>query len=166
MVSRRVLKAILIPFILAISTGCSLLPSTGNAAHPITPIVITSAASTMEVSKIGSATPESGEISTPTALVSPTKIDLSNNRGELLLHPGDRFLIDLGEGYDWTIQVENISIVDRVKGITVVRGAQGVYEAISSGATRLLASGDPTCRNAKPACMLPSILFEITIKVQ
>ena len=57
-------------------------------------------------------------------------------------------------------------IVSRVIGITVVRGAQGVYVAHQPGSTQLTAAGDPVCRQSQPPCGAPSRLFQIQIVVQ
>jgi hypothetical protein len=53
-----------------------------------------------------------------------------------------------------------------VVNITVVRGAQGVYEAHQTGGTTLTATGDPVCRQSQPPCAIPSRLFEIQVTVQ
>jgi hypothetical protein len=81
------------------------------------------------------------------------------------LHPGQRFLLALGEGYEWTVTVADPAIVSRVINVLVMRGAQGLYEAHGPGATTLQASGDPTCRSAQPPCGAPSRLFGISIIV-
>jgi hypothetical protein len=82
------------------------------------------------------------------------------------LKVGQRFLLDLGEGYDWTPKVADQNIVSRVIGILVIRGAQGVYEAHAPGSTSLIATGNPTCLKSKPACAMPSRLFKVTITVE
>jgi hypothetical protein len=82
------------------------------------------------------------------------------------LHAGERFLLKLGEGYNWTVTIADQSIISRVVNITVVRGAQGVYEAHQAGSTTLTATGDPVCRQSKPPCAMPSRLFQINVVVQ
>ena len=93
-------------------------------------------------------------------------VTLANDGTSLQLHVGDRFLLDLGTGFDWTVNVANQNIVSRVVNIAVIRGAQGVYLAHQAGQTTLTAVGDPPCRQAKPACAVPSRAFKITIDVQ
>jgi hypothetical protein len=83
------------------------------------------------------------------------------------MHPGENFLLNLGADiFDWTVQIDNQNVLDRVKNIMVIRGAQGVYEATSPGQAALTAVGDPFCRKSTPACMAPSMLFKITVIVQ
>jgi hypothetical protein len=85
----------------------------------------------------------------------------------ITLKAGQRFLLNLGEGtYTWSPVVADESVVSRVIGITVIRGAQGIYEAHQAGQTTLIATGDPLCRSQKPACAMPSISFQVNIVVQ
>jgi hypothetical protein len=115
----------------------------------------------------GTPSPATSPIATPTAGESASQtVTLDNNGQTITLSVGERFLLKLGEEYDWTVTVADPSIVSRVVNITVVRGAQGVYEAHKPGSTTLTASGDPVCRQAQPPCGMPSILFEITMVVQ
>lgn len=79
---------------------------------------------------------------------------------------GQSFLLNLGDQYDWNINVADQTIVSRVKNIAVIRGAQGVYDAVKAGTTTLTAMGDPMCRQSKPACAMPSIFFEVTLVVE
>ena len=101
---------------------------------------------------------------TPTA-VSRT-VTLADDGSTITLHVGDSFLLQLGEDYTWTPIVDDQAIVSRAKGIAVVRGAQGVYDALKVGKTTLTAVGDPVCRQAKPPCERPSREFKIQIVVQ
>jgi hypothetical protein len=78
---------------------------------------------------------------------------------------GQRLLVNLGEQFDWTVQVADPSIVSRVPNISVVRGAQGVYQANRVGQTALTASGDPACRKAQPACAEPSRTLQVQLDV-
>lgn len=79
---------------------------------------------------------------------------------------GDRFLLKLGEEYDWTISIGDTQVVSRVMNIAVVRGAQGVYEAQKAGRTTLSAAGDPPCLKAEPPCKAPSVAFEVKLVVR
>jgi hypothetical protein len=96
---------------------------------------------------------------------SPT-ITLANNEQTLALKVGGRFLLDLGAGFDWNIQIGDSSIVSRVPNIMVIKGAQGIYEARTTGSTTLTATGDPLCRKAVPQCAAPSRLFTLNIQVR
>ena len=82
------------------------------------------------------------------------------------LKVGDNFLLELGDQYQWDVSISDQSVLDRVKGILVVKGAQGVYEALQPGTVTLEASGDPACRQSQPPCMMPSRLFELTVVVE
>jgi carboxyl-terminal processing protease len=107
----------------------------------------------------------SGSVATPPETSSRT-VTLDNDGGTIDLKVGEQFLLKLGEDYNWTITVADPSVVSRVVNITVVRGAQGVYEAHQPGSTRLTATGDPVCRRSQPPCAAPSRLFQMQIIVE
>ena len=89
-----------------------------------------------------------------------------DDQGETIqLVVGERFLLNLGEGYTWDVGISDETVVSRVRNITVIRGAQGVYEALQPGTTTLSAVGDPACRQSKPPCGMPSTLFTVTLVV-
>jgi hypothetical protein len=79
---------------------------------------------------------------------------------------GDEFLLKLGEGFDWSIEIDNQQVVSRVPNIAVVRGAQGIYRTHQAGEATLTAVGDPPCRKETPACGAPSRLFSFHIVVR
>ncbi len=93
-------------------------------------------------------------------------VTLDDNGRALELKPGDRFLLKLGEGYTWTVDIADQSIVSRVPNVMVVRGAQGIYEAHQAGQTELTAAGDPQCRASNPPCAMPSLEFRLTLIVR
>lgn len=93
-------------------------------------------------------------------------VTLADKGKTITLVVGERFLLQLGEAYTWDISLSDESVISRVKNIAVIKGAQGVYEAVKAGTVTLAATGDPLCRQSKPACGMPSILFEITIVVK
>ena len=93
-------------------------------------------------------------------------VTLADDGQTITLRAGDSFLLKLGEDYNWTPTVDDQTIVSRAKGITVVRGAQGVYDALQAGKTTLTAAGEPVCRQATPPCEQPSRMFTIQIVVQ
>jgi hypothetical protein len=129
--------------------------------------------------------PVGGEVSTPVeAGVSPPlssiptetpppsvegngqTITLANDGGTVTLAPGESFLLDLGEGYQWDVSVQDESVLSREVNVTVISGAQGVYLAHKAGQTVLEANGEPPCRQNKPACLMPSRHFQITVIVR
>ncbi len=94
-------------------------------------------------------------------------ITVKDNQMTFTMHTGDRFLLNLGNPiYEWTVTVDNPAVLSRVVNVLVIQGAQGLYEAHQPGQAILTATGDPACRRSKPACMIPSMLFKITIQVQ
>jgi hypothetical protein len=94
-------------------------------------------------------------------------ITLADKGKTFTLHPGDSFLLNLGmDTFDWTVDIDNQNVLSLVKGVMVIRGAQGIYKANNAGQAVLTAVGNPLCRNSVPACEAPSILFRITVIVQ
>jgi ABC-type transport system substrate-binding protein len=150
-----------------IAAGCT---TAGAPAASLTPVP-TPGATVGQASSGPAATSNPATTAAPTAGRSPGgsptdgAITFADNGATLALHIGDRFLLNLGSDFDWTVSVDDPSVVERVRNVTVVRGAQGVYEALKTGTTMLHATGDPPCRKATPACGAPSILFEVTLVV-
>ena len=93
-------------------------------------------------------------------------VTLADDGRTISLQTGQRALVSLGDDFDWTVQVEDASILSRVTGVTVLAGAQVLYQANRVGRTTLTASGDPACRKAQPACALPSRTLRVSIAVQ
>ncbi|HEX7975875.1 MAG TPA: hypothetical protein VF498_15810 [Anaerolineales bacterium] len=162
-------------------SGAVATTSTPVSAGGVTSTLISGGASTeistsqpvMITPQVGTAEPSLGGLG-PTPTPQPIATDenggltvtLDNNGQTVTLKTGQRFLLKLGEGYDWQVEVADQAILSRVPNVTVIRGAQGLYEARQAGTTRLTASGDPVCRTAKPPCEMLSRMFEITIVVQ
>ncbi len=113
------------------------------------------------------ATPAATAPVTATGAVSENlRVTLNDNNGTITMQVGERFLLFLGTGYDWSVTVEDQSIASRVVNILTVEGAQGVYEAHKPGQTTLNAAGDPVCRKATPPCGMPARLFRLMIVVR
>jgi carboxyl-terminal processing protease len=93
-------------------------------------------------------------------------VTLHDDGQTITMNPGQRFLLDLGEEYDWIVNAANSDTVSRVVNATVIPGAQGLYEAHNEGSTSLTASGDPVCRQAQLPCAAPSRNFTINIVVK
>lgn len=92
-------------------------------------------------------------------------ITLDNNNQLITLHVGETFLLKLGEIYEWNLNIDDMSVISRVKNVMVIRGAQGLYTARQPGKAVLTAQGDPTCRQTKPACGMPSLIFTLHVEV-
>ena len=114
---------------------------------------------------------------TPPATVTPVPTAADPGDGGLVvtlddagrtieLNTGGTFLLKLGEGYDWTLDIGDQAVISRVRNVMVIRGAQGLFEALKTGQTSLAATGDPQCRQAQPPCAMPTIEFKITIVVR
>jgi hypothetical protein len=142
------------------------IPATGPTAiqTPGAPVVSTPVEAATSMPATPSETGMPAEAAGPTQAGTPV-ITLANNGGSISLHPGDRFVLSLGEMYDWTVTISDPGVLHRVINITPLRGSQGVYEAGSAGSTQLTAAGDPRCRQSQPPCMMPSISFELNVTV-
>jgi photosystem II stability/assembly factor-like uncharacterized protein len=95
---------------------------------------------------------------------SPT-VTLADDGQTITLQAGQRFLLDLGADYNWTVTVDDPAVVSRVVNVLTIRGSQGLYEAHQPGRTTLSATGDPLCRQAQPPCGAPSRLFRLQMVV-
>ena len=77
---------------------------------------------------------------------------------------GDTFMLDLGAGiYDWEIALDDETIFSFKSGDD---GARGVLEALQPGAVLLTAIGNPRCLQSDPPCMMPTVLFKVTLIVE
>ncbi len=92
-------------------------------------------------------------------------ITLADNGRTITLNVNETFLLKLGEGYDWNINVDDQTIFSRVVNVLVVRGAQGIYVAHRPGNATLTAVGSPECLKSQPPCARPSILFNLFVVV-
>jgi hypothetical protein len=93
-------------------------------------------------------------------------VTLADDGRTITLTVGQRFLLNLGADYTWTVTLDDQAVVSRVVGVLVIRGAQGLYEARQSGQATLTATGDPVCRGATPPCAAPSRQFRVEIVVR
>jgi hypothetical protein len=93
-------------------------------------------------------------------------VTLADDGSTITLAIGQRFLLNLGAGFDWTVAIADPSVVGRVLNISVIVGSQGVFEARSRGRTKLSAVGDPPCRKSTPPCGAPSRLFQVDVVVR
>jgi hypothetical protein len=165
----------------ALLTGCAVLskstplPTKEERTLPPQALVIT--ASPTEILP-GSPIPTAfaiTEVVTPGQTVAPLNppagsgslvVTLDNINQSITMRTGDRLLLKLGEIYNWEVTTSDPDVLSRVINIMVIRGAQGLYEAHKPGQVELNAVGDPLCRSSKPACMMPSLLFKISVIVK
>jgi hypothetical protein len=93
-------------------------------------------------------------------------IGLQDQGRTVVMHVGDRFLLQLGDGYNWTITSSDDSVVGRVINIMVISGSQGLYEGRKVGDANLNMVGDPSCRSSQPPCEMPSMSFTLHVQVE
>ena len=90
-------------------------------------------------------------------------VTLADYGQTLALQVGDRFLLDLGSGYAWTVRLSDPMIISAVGSIPGSVGLQTVYEAEQPGETTLSAEGRPQCEPAAGAC--PGLVRGFRIQV-
>jgi hypothetical protein len=171
---------------LALTAGCVPLPNQAGvigagAPLPVATTAVVAPLSTLAAG-VGSATAEVGTSLPPgtsgplgSETPAPTKtevvpgqdlrITLDDNGKTLTFQPGQRFLLYLGEGYTWDLNISDQNVIRRVPGVMVIRGAQGLFDAVQAGTTTITAVGDPACRQSQPPCAMPSRAFEVRIVV-
>jgi hypothetical protein len=172
---------ILVMVTLFLAAACSTGPATEasapqNPANP--PVTETSVPATPEVIQ------SVPEVSTTVALnalptlatetlvpggnaIPENGITLEDKGKTFKLKVGDSFLLNLGtDVYDWTVTVDNESVLRLKMGVMVIRGAQGIYDALAPGTATISATGNPLCLQSNPPCGAPSILFTITVIVE
>ena len=91
-------------------------------------------------------------------------VTLADDGTTITMHRGDTFLLMLGTDYNWDVQVSDTSILARVPNITVIRGAQGIYQALGMGSTTLTATGVLSCPPGT-ACPMLARLFRLDVNV-
>ncbi|MBI5934668.1 MAG: hypothetical protein HY867_13260 [Chloroflexi bacterium] len=80
---------------------------------------------------------------------------------------GDSFLLNLGAGiYDWEVTIDQQSVISLKMGVEVIDGVQGTFEALKTGTALLTAIGNPKCLKSNPPCMMPTVLFKVTLIVE
>lgn len=157
--------------------ACSPAAAPGLTAQPPTLVPAASAApeNTATLIPAGSPTPEnpSTVISTPEGTPSaapsepaPVTITLANNNQSITLQVGQRFLLQLGDSNRWNVNIDNQDVVSRLVNISVVKGAQGVYEAHRTGNALLSAVGTAVCDPTQGVCSHLAIGFALQITVQ
>jgi len=96
-----------------------------------------------------------------------SEIGFNDNGKTFHFHVGDSFLLNLGaDVYDWSVTVDNQDVFRMKMGVMVIKGAQGIFEALQPGTATLTAGGDPRCRQVVPPCGMPTILFRVTLVVE
>lgn len=97
---------------------------------------------------------------------SPRTVTTADWGRTIEMRVGQRFLLNLGEGAAWIIEIADPRVLGPVTGMEAPEGAQGLFEALAAGATTLAATNEPACLKARPACKLPTRTFEVTVVVK
>lgn len=92
----------------------------------------------------------------------PKVYTLADNGQTATVHVNDMIILDLGTAYNWAVSVDNSNIVNVINILT------GKYLIVAKqvGGITLTATGDPKCRQSRPACAMPSRMFELYVDVR
>jgi hypothetical protein len=145
----------------AVAPGSTAVPPPGSVAPPVP------SETPGPVKNASPPTPTLVPIATPRPTTGPTgapaiAVSLADNGSIVTLSVGQALTLQLGGAYAWKVTVGNPSVLVPAPGATA---AQPSFIAAAPGLTRLVAAGDPTCRDATPPCGAPSIALEITVVV-
>lgn len=150
------------------SEGAVALPepeATGTAGLPATAgvVVITAGPASSGALPVVTATTPLPPLETSAG--SPVEVTQADNGRTIAMHVGDRFLLNLGEGAAWAVEIADPAVLSPVGGMPAAEGSQGLYEARGAGSTTLTATNEPPCRKTRPPCMLPTRVFEVDVIV-
>lgn len=161
-----------IAFVIMFVTGCASLSknqpaSTEPGTTPQPTVEVITAQGDGQAVGLPSITPDgSGGGSSPAALPA-NGVTLSENGKTYSMQVGESFLLNLGtDVYEWTVNIDHQDVLQRKLGVTVIKGAQGIYIAQTPGTAVLTANGDPLCLKSTPPCKMVSISFSITLIVK
>ncbi len=166
--------AILMVLILMLAQACTAV-GTDEASSPQNPAVPPTIADTpVQITpEVSTAVGGSGSPSQETPAPSEDNgipaegLTLDDNGKTFIMQVGDSVLLNLGtDAYEWEVSVDNQAVLHMKMGVMVIKGAQGIYDALAPGTAILSASGNPLCAQTQPACAMPSILFSVTIVVE
>jgi hypothetical protein len=94
-------------------------------------------------------------------------ITLEDAGKTITLRVGEKFQVALKKnGYEWTVQGFDSSLVTKLPDAPAVSDAQGIFQALVAGATQLSAVGELPCHKSTPPCLAPTLLFQVKLIVQ
>ncbi len=111
-------------------------------------------------------------LSPPTALPAPAMptaplqspavrgITRADNGKTVYLRVGEEFLLQLGSSTDWKPTPSDLRVVRPVPG------TPNLYQTFAPGTIRVSLGLEPPCRTAHPPCLMPTVLFQVTIVVR
>ena len=101
-------------------------------------------------------------LQTPGSCGATTNVTSSQNNQTLAVQVGDCIVLELSGPYStWSVQVANPAILSEVQPAS--GNSQGTYQSTATGQTMLTATSNPPCY---PLCLVPSVLFRLTVVVQ
>lgn len=92
----------------------------------------------------------------------PSGTRLAEPGPNLDLHVGETFRLKLSDGMDWAITIADTQVIARAPGAAPADPA-GPYQALAPGTTFITVVGNPTCLKSHPACLRPSIAYQIQV---
>jgi hypothetical protein len=92
-------------------------------------------------------------------------VDLSDNRRTVDLRAGQRLVVRLGQYYNWRVAISGPPVVEFESSGTSPDGQAVVFRAVESGRTRIVADGQPTCKQVQPRCNEPARSFSVDVSV-
>jgi hypothetical protein len=102
--------------------------------------------------------PSSVPVSRQTITITP-----ADNGQTYNISVGDRVVVKMGTTLNWTVDVEPPGILVPVPGVgTLIRGVQGIYEAVQPGTATLTATGRPDCSGGG-AC--PQFIQQVQVTI-
>jgi hypothetical protein len=100
-------------------------------------------------------------------LFSGLTITLDDARKTFNLKVGEKFLLLLKKDtIEWSVSFTDSSLIVRLAEEPGVPGAQGIFQAVRPGTSQLNAIGEYPCAKVRPACLLPSLLFEVGFVIE
>lgn len=84
---------------------------------------------------------------------SPLTVTSDDNGRTVELHSGQQFVLTLGNIYQWTVRIEDETVVAPAPDVPIILTAVGAFEAHRPGRTVLTASGELFCGLADPPCL-------------
>jgi hypothetical protein len=141
------------------ATGGGGVSSEGPAS--IGPVAITTAEAVPGTG--GPANLDAG--GSPTPLAGPQTVGLGESGQALTLAVGETFEVKLSGSMIWAVTIGDEQVISRAPD-AVGADSQGIFQALAPGETTLTAQGEAPCRREQPACMVPDVLFQLTVVVR
>ena len=94
-------------------------------------------------------------------------LTLENAGKTINLKVGDKFQVLLKkDGYEWTVDVPDSTLIGRLANEPLLPGGQGVFQATQAGTTRISAVGELPCHKSTPPCEAPTLGFQVTLVIE